>query len=367
MAHLASVTTLRLGQQLAKKSKMPVISMSFFNTTSLTLTSSGRGTLNGNGNKWWGLPGVGYLLRGKNRPPLLSMTNASALVVENLLFLNSPRFNFISSMLDGATIRFCEVSARRTSKDSHSDIDLTAFNTDGFDVAGRNIHVHDVTVWNQDDTVCIKADKHMITENVLVERVHASGVGLSIGSISAHVVRNITFRDVVMHHTNKGVYMKFNAKGANGGSISDVLYENIVVEKPSSWPIWIGPAQQDIKEKTGPYNPCHGDPCSLCWPQVPYSNCDSPAGLFANITLRNVTIKKPALSPGVIFGNSTNPIRGLVFDGVRVIDPPSNGAWGKDYYYCKGVQSGIAKGDTWPVPPCFKDETDGHVNAALLV
>jgi polygalacturonase len=352
-----------------KGSEMPVTAMEFVNCSSLTLTSSGMGTLNGNGAKWWGIPGIGYLLRGKNRPPLMSMTRISELVVEKLLFLNSPRFNFISSMLIDATIRYCEVSARRTSEDGHGNIDLTAFNTDGFDVAGRNIHVHDVTVWNQDDTVAIKADKNMVTENVLVENVHASGVGLTIGSIGSDTVRNITFRNVLMHHTSKGVYVKFRSSAAQGGSISDVVYENILIDKPSSWPIWIGPAQQDIKQKSGPsaYNPCHGDPCSLCWPKVPFSNCDSPAGLFANITLRNITILKPKLSPGVIFGNSTNPIRGLVFDGVRVKDPPSDGSWGKKYYFCKGVASGIAKGDTWPVPPCFEDHTEKHVDLPVVI
>lgn len=351
-----------------KDGKMPVTALQFFNTTGLTLTSSGKGTLDGNGAKWWGIPGIGYLERGKNRPPLMSVTNASSLVVENLFFLNSPRFNFISSMLDGATIRNCEVSARRTSADSHTAVDLTAFNTDGFDVAGRNIHVHDVTVWNQDDTIAIKADNQMVTENVLIERVHASGVGLSIGSIGAATVRNITFRNVVMHHTSKGVYIKFRSSGGAGGVIKDVLYENIRIEKPSAWPIWIGPAQQDIKQKDEKfYNPCHGDPCSLCWPKVPFANCDSPAGLFAHITLRNITIVKPKLSPGVIFGNSTNPIQGLVFDGVRVTDPPSDGAFGKKYYYCKGVSSGIAKGDTWPVPPCFKDQTDKRIEAAIVI
>ena len=70
--------------------------------------------------------------------------------------------------------------------------------------------------------------------------------------------------------------------------------------------------------------------------------------------------------PGVIFGNSTNPIKGLVFDGVRVIDPPSDGAWGKKYYYCKGVSSGIAKGDTWPVPPCFEDQTNNAVESVVV-
>ncbi len=36
--------------------------------------------------------------------------------------------------------------------------------------------------------MCIKADGKMPTENVLVERVNASGVGLTIGSIGAHTV-----------------------------------------------------------------------------------------------------------------------------------------------------------------------------------
>ena len=377
--------------------KMPVTALSFSDSTKLTLTSGSQGTLDGQGAAWWGLPGIGYLERGKNRPPLMAMTNVSGLIVEHLLFLNSPRFNFISSALVDATIRYCEVSARRTPADSHGAIDLTAFNTDGFDVAGRNIHVHDCTVWNQDDTIAIKADGKMDTTNVLVERVHASGVGLTIGSIGANRVRNITFRDVLMHHTNKvpllaeaaarllsrarrplivlfstlrpapasaasqGVYIKFRDSGSRG-SISDVLYENVVIDTPGSWPIWIGPAQQDIKSSGWLYNPCHGDPCSLCWPG-PFpklhttGNCEAVPGLFANITLRNISILNPSTSPGVIFGNDSNPIQGLVFDGVKVTNPPSGGAWGKDYYYCRGVATGVATGDTWPVPPCFKDET----------
>ena len=45
-----------------------------------------------------------------------------------------------------------------------------------------------------------------------------------------------------------------------------------------------------------PYNPCHGDPCSLCWPADRNANCDAPPGRFANITLRNITIRKPKAS-----------------------------------------------------------------------
>ena len=114
---------------------------------------------------------------------------------------------------------------------------------------------------------------------------------------------------------------------------------------------------------------------------------------------------------GVIFGNSTNPIQNLVFDGVRwsidrsiartqytqahhpttiatkrnacshqllykrrlkhfplfrFIDPPADGVWGHKYYFCKGVQTGVAVGGTWPVPPCFTNDSEikySHLNS----
>ena len=47
-------------------------------------------------------------------------------------------------------------SVRRTDQDHHGIIDLTAFNTDGFDVDGRNVWIHDCTVWDQDDSIAVK-------------------------------------------------------------------------------------------------------------------------------------------------------------------------------------------------------------------
>ena len=48
--------------------------------------------------------------------------------------------------------------------------------------------------------------------------------------------------------------------------------------------------------------------------------------------------------------------KNIVFDGVRVI-----GAVDHDhdrYLRCEGVESGLALGDTYPIPPCFQDKTD---------
>jgi hypothetical protein len=54
-------------------------------------------------------------------------------------------------------------------------------------------------VWNQDDTVAVKDG----SQDMLFERVTASGVGLTIGSIGSSTVRNITFRDCNMYDTYK--------------------------------------------------------------------------------------------------------------------------------------------------------------------
>jgi len=320
------------------------------NITNVTFTSSGVGTLNGNGAAWWGVPGIGYLQRGKNRPKLLYIKDSKSLLMENWLFLDAPRWTVDVENVDGMEIRWCEVSARRTEEDGHGLVDLSAFNTDGFDVSGRNVWIHDCTIWNQDDCIAVKNDAY----DMLFERIHASGTGLVIGSISHHVVNNITFRDSFMHHTWKGLYLKFRSEG---GTISNVLYENIYLEAPEQWAIWMGPAQQAVSS-----NLCHASPCSLCWPQLEDygAQCNMPDSLYTNITLRNITIEDPQFSygQGVIMGSQNLPMTNITFDGVRVLG--AEGSAREKYHTCTGVESGVALGDTYPVPPCFLDRTEGR-------
>jgi len=234
--------------------------------------------------------------------------------------------------------------------DGHNIIDVTAFNTDGFDVSGKNVWIHDCNVWNQDDSFCVKGS----SENMLFERVNASGFGLTIGSIGGgDVVRNITFRDAYMHRTVKGIYMKFNQHADEKlGTMTDVLYENIVMDEPEQYAIWIGPAQQSDSR-----NFWAGHPCSIFWPQLPGSSCTAPAlGMFSNITLRNITINNPKASPGLLYANSSGPMRNVVFDNV-IVNNPGKKPFGTNYF-CKGVENGVATGTTWPVPPCFQDKTN---------
>ena len=174
---------------------------------------------------------------------------------------------------------------------------------------------------------------------MLFERINASGLGLTIGSIGGSINRNITFRNCYMHRTYKGIYLKFRGNGL----VADVLYENITMFEPEQWPIWIGPAQQ-----ADSVDICKANPCSLCWPDIPLAECNMPANAsYVNITLRNIVIIDPVEATGVIMGSSTNPIQNILFDNVVFTNSTS------DWYVCENVESGYITDGTTPPPPCF--------------
>jgi polygalacturonase len=181
---------------------------------------------------------------------------------------------------------------------------------------------------------------------MLFERITASGLGLVIGSIGGSRVNNITFRECVLENTFKGIYLKtrWSDSGPVGesASISNILYENIVINNPTNWAIWLGPAQQS------------GQPCDISWPDAgDKSQCIvSGYQTWSNITLRNIRVNNPRNSPGVLMGNSSNPMKNVLFDNV-VVTNAGDSPWGDNFYYCDSVE-GTATRNTHPVPPCFK-------------
>jgi hypothetical protein len=311
-----------------------------------TPPASGTGLLDGVGQQWWGLPLIGYAVHGEKRPKLFKLDDCINILVENLYFKDSPYWTFSANRALNLEIRYSTISARRDEELRHGVYDLSAFNTDGFDVTGQYVHIHDVQVWNQDDCICAKDG----SKDMLFERITASGLGLTVGSISSNDNSNLTFRDVFMPETYKGIYVKFRGPGV----ISDLVFENIQMLRPEQWPIWLGPAQQSDSARL-----CAAHPCSICWPEVPAAECNMPEETYlSNVLLKNVTVIDPANSPGVIIGNSSTPLMNITFQDVVVENPPVDGYFGTGYYDCENVENGVATGSTWPVPPCFEDQTD---------
>merc|ERR1719330_453370 len=102
--------------------------------------------------------------------------------------------------------------------------------------------------------------------------------------------------------------------------ITSLLFEDIDMDTPTQVPIWIGPAQE--ADSAGA--------CSLLWPEAPWASCPPPptSVSWTNITLRNVTVRSPKQSPGVVLGNAAAPMTGVVFDGVVVAPAdPSRRPW----------------------------------------
>jgi polygalacturonase len=305
----------------------------------VVFTSTGKGVIDGNGKEWWGA--IKFLKFQGDRPRLLHIKRSKNILMENLLLKNSPFWSFYAEDSDGLHIHHTDVDARWTNADYHTLIDLQAFNTDGFDVTGQNVYIHDCNIWNQDDCISVKDG----SKDMLFERISCSGLGLVIGSIGNSMVKNITFRDSYMKNTVKGIYMKTRWYDAGPigetASISDILYQNITMDNPEQFGIWIGPAQQT------------GQPCSLLWTKTKFATCQmSGYQTWSNIILRDIYINNPKNSPGVLFGNTTNPMQNVIFENV-VITNPGQEPWGDDYYYCEGMQ-GVAIGKTSPVPPCFE-------------
>lgn len=308
------------------------------NIEDIVFTSSGTGTLNGNGKAWWGA--IKFLKFQENRPRLMHIIGSKNVLIEHMLFKDSPYWTFYAEDCDGMLIRYSDVSARWTDKDEHTLLDLQAFNTDGFDVTGKNVHIHDCNIWNQDDCIAVKdGSAHM-----LFERISCSGLGLVIGSIGNSKVENITFRDSVMPRTFKGIYLKTRWYDAgpvgDSASITNILYQNITMDRPQQYPIWIGPAQQT------------GQPCDLRWPQGPNAECRmSGYQTWKNIVLRDIFINNPDNSPGLLMGNSSNPMQNVIFDNV-VVTSPGQKPFGPNYY-CDGIL-GTSMGTTSPQPSCFQ-------------
>ena len=101
----------------------------------------------------------------------------------------------------------------------HSVLQPEDLNTDGIDPSGRDIHIHDCTISNDDDSIAVKpldgtGVSGNCTRNLLIENMTLTGFGASIGSVpphaDVHCVRNVTFRNISMPGTGKGIYIKSN-------------------------------------------------------------------------------------------------------------------------------------------------------------
>lgn len=92
-----------------------------------------------------------------------------------------------------------------------------------------------------------------------------------------------------------------------------MLYEDIKLYEPFWWAIWVGPQQQHQP------NSKLNRKCGLTWPIE--QHCPVPGCVrVENITLRNIEIRNPVISPAVIKGNKTFPMKNIVIEDLVVTE-----------------------------------------------
>ena len=263
--------------------------------TNVTLT--GGGTIDGNGEAWWAVTHDD----GHYRPGLMVLSGTTGLVVEDVLFLNSPNHNIELESSTNVRVQRLRVSAPHISP-----------NTDGINFAGgHDQSIVDSHISNGDDCVSIvcaslrvpappAAGGGMIPYggNVIVRNVTCvGGHGVSIGSIKHGYVSNVTVENVTFVGSENGARIKTYPN--HSGLVTDITYRDIVMSKVPN-PIVIDGAYCPRSQK--PY-PCPAGKVgvkveNVVFEQISGTGAVGRVGNFgcsavspcANITLRHVNL-----------------------------------------------------------------------------
>lgn len=199
-------------------------------------TLTGGGTVDGAGALWWPFG------KTRARPMLVDVARAERLLISDVTLLASPSFHI---QVRGADMEIARVTIRAGGCHGW----LGAPNTDGINIGGQRIHVHDCFVHNGDDCVPTNVGWNgSDTHDVLVERVVCEcgtngGVPIIAG---AGTVRDILYRDMIVRATNQGAGAKISeAYEAPSGSMVNVTWRNITIEQPRNAAIYTNLFQED--------------------------------------------------------------------------------------------------------------------------
>ncbi|XP_065863892.1 polygalacturonase At1g48100 [Euphorbia lathyris] len=196
----------------------------FYRLDGITLT--GKGTIEGNGEKWWDLPCKPH--RGPNgesssgpcdSPTLIRFFMSSNIGVKGLRIQNSPQFHMKFDGCEGVMIEDISISSPKLSP-----------NTDGIHFGNtKTVGIYNSMISNGDDCISIGTG----SSNIDIQGLTCGpSHGISIGSLGVHnsqaCVSNITVSNAIIRDSDNGVRIKTWQGGT--GSVSGISFENIQME-----------------------------------------------------------------------------------------------------------------------------------------
>lgn len=217
------------------------------------ITIRGRGTINGNGRKWWNFsegydekrprtkwqltfdslnkdilrPDLkGWVERGFLRPPFIQPMYCKNVLIEGITIINSPFWTVNPEFCENVTVTGVTIN------NPHSP------NTDGINPEScKYVHISDCHISVGDDCITIKsgkdkagrkmatpAENHTITNCTML----SGHGGVVIGSEMSGGVKKIVISNCVFDGTDRGIRIK-TARG-RGGVVEDIRVDNIVMK-----------------------------------------------------------------------------------------------------------------------------------------
>ncbi|XP_057865029.1 polygalacturonase-like [Cryptomeria japonica] len=178
-------------------------------------TLTGKGTIDGKGNNWWG--------KQKSRPAAIQFNDVKGSTLSGLKVTDSPQFHVTLTDCESVQIVGITIQAPESSP-----------NTDGIDTfVSTNIVIRDSTIGTGDDCVGIGDG----SSNIEISDITCGpGHGISIGSLgrgnAKADVHSIHVVNAKLTSTTNGLRIKTWPGGS--GMASDITYENVQMENVSN-------------------------------------------------------------------------------------------------------------------------------------
>ncbi|KAJ5112916.1 hypothetical protein N7456_001450 [Penicillium angulare] len=268
----------------------------------------GKGTLDGNGQKWYDEFSGSQILDPDNtfyRPILFLTENATRVSVEGITQLNSPCWtNFFVRTND---VSFDDVFIHAYSTNASVD----AANTDGFDTLSVDgLRVTNTRVDNGDDCFSPKSNtSHIFVQNLWCNNSHGVSMG-SIGQYSGVMdfIENAYMENVTLLNGQNGARLKaWAGEDVGYGRITNVTYRNIQIQNTDN-PIVLDQCYFDVNSTECAKYPSQVNVTNIVFDNIWGTSSGkegkviadltcSPNAVCSNISLSRIDVTSPAGSP----------------------------------------------------------------------
>ncbi|WP_423128302.1 glycoside hydrolase family 28 protein [Gaoshiqia sp. Z1-71] len=283
------------------------------------ITIAGRGTLDGQGKKWWDYHHFLYaqpkdfkskwqqlfaennpdvllpdepdmITRGFCRPPFIQPMYCSNIRIEGITIVNSPFWTVNPQFCENITLEGVTINNPKSP------------NTDGINPEScRYVHISNCHISVGDDCITIKSGKdrsgrkmaapceNITITNCTMLRGHG---GVVIGSEMSGDVKKVTITNCVFEGTDRGIRIK-STRG-RGGVVEDIRVSNIIMK--------------DIREAAIILN--------MYYRQSEYEEVSERTPAFRNIHFSGITGN--AKQAGLLLGLEELPVSNISFTDIRI-------------------------------------------------